>query len=110
MSTWKDRAIAATKGRFHCILLSVLHRDTEEQFPRFGRSATITSDGFVICDFWDHNGDYHGGAFVGAMSDINRNREGLAKHLDLNIMERADLDTAFARWFKDDWRTYATTT
>ena len=76
-STWKDRALAATRGtQLGAIIACSL--SLPRSSPMFNGKASITSDGFVMCDFTDTAGVTHMGAFVGAVSDLNRNVEGLA--------------------------------
>jgi hypothetical protein len=108
---WQDRAIAAThngQSQFGCILLSALHRDTDDTSPRFGRHANVTSDGYVMCDFIDKGGRAHSGAFVGSYADLIANCVGLAKHLKLNSDEETALHTAVcSTWIATDYRARA---
>ncbi len=92
----KIKILAATVGtKFGAILRCAL--DTERDLtPRFIGSATVTSDGFVMCSFIDSNGTFHPGAFVGALSDIDLNASGLRKHLSLNADEYDQLTIALA--------------
>jgi hypothetical protein len=98
---WKDRVIAAThngQSQFGCILLSALRRDTAKTLPRFGRNASVTSDGFVMCDFTRANGEFKPSAFVGTMADLDHNVLGLAKHLKLTTQEHGQLSEAISAW------------
>jgi len=102
MTTWKDRALAATKGsRFGAILAAAL--DEQIPAPCFSGSASITSDGFVMASFTDKNGEHHFGAFVGAASDLANNARGLAKHLDLNDEDRDALFATIKGWVGNDY-------
>jgi hypothetical protein len=57
--------------------------------PSFDGKALVTSDGFVMCNFTDSYGQYHMGAFVGDISDLDRNVAGLSAHVKLNETDRA---------------------
>jgi hypothetical protein len=100
---WKDKALAATSGsQFGAILHCAF--GVEKEAPCFNGKASVTSDGFVMCNFTDKNGEGHWGAFVGSVSDLKRNVEGLAKHLKLNAADRSALTLAVAGWVAQDWR------
>lgn len=97
MTNWKDRALAATKHtQFGAIIARALN--TEIPAPCFISNASITSDGFVMCNFLDRDGNVRMGAFVGAASDVVRNAEGLAKHLKLSREERKELFATLHSW------------
>lgn len=101
--SWQGNAIAATRdSQFGAILACALGR--EQAAPYFYGKATVTSDGFVQCNFCDKDGDHHWGAFVGAFSDLDRNVERLAKHLKLNSDDHNALTAAVAGWIGKDWR------
>lgn len=103
MPSWKERALAATRGsRFGAILSAAT--GTEIEAPCFHGKASVTSDGFVMADFAGADGRYHMGAFVGAMSDLENNVRGLAKHLGLNDEERAELSDTVRGWVGRDYR------
>lgn len=103
MPSWKERALAATRGsRFGAILSAAT--GTEIEAPCFHGKANVTSDGFVMADFTGSDGRYHMGAFVGAMSDLEANVSGLANHLDLNDDERAELYATVHGWVGRDYR------
>jgi hypothetical protein len=101
---WAEKAFAATAGRqlgaiLHCAL------GVEQSGAHFVGKASVTSDGFVMCDFVDANGQYRMGAFVGSLSDLSRNTFGLAEHLDLTPPEAAELRaTLLGAWIGKDWR------
>lgn len=75
-----------------------------EATPRFVGKANVTSDGFVMCDFVDHNGDGHHGAFIGALSDLDLNLIGLSKHLGMTPTEYNQLTALTTSWIGKDWR------
>ncbi len=94
----QDKLLAATRGtQLGAIIRCAfdLERDAE---PRFEGKATVTSDGFVMCNFIDRNGDGHWGAFVGSHSDYAANVHGVADHCKMDVEDRA----AFFRAM-DDW-------
>ena len=104
MTNWKDKALAATRGsQFGAILRCAFDVEREAK-PRFCGKATITSDGFVMCDFVDLNGGAHWGAFVGDFTGLDRNVEGLAKHLALNSDDHNALTAAVTNWIATDYR------
>ena len=103
-TAWKNTALAATKGsRFGAILACALDVD-RKAIPRFVGKASITSDGFVMCDFVDSSGHGHYGAFVGAVSDLDSNVKWLAEHLSLNSADHAALESTVRQWIGTDWR------
>jgi hypothetical protein len=71
---------------------------------RFVGKASITSDGFVMCDFIDSNGEFRHGAFVGAIQSFDRNILGLADHLKLDQNDRTALIALAKSWISKDWR------
>jgi hypothetical protein len=102
-TTWKDKALAATRGsQFGAIIRCALGRDLEA-VPRFVGKASVTSDGFIMCNFIDRDGDGYHGAFVGAKSDLTRNFRGLSDHLKLNDKDRAAFRKVLTTWLGTDW-------
>jgi hypothetical protein len=104
--TWKDKALAATRGsKFGAIIQSAFGIGAGlTTGPRFVGKASITSDGFVMCNFIDSNGQFHFGAFVGAFDDLTRNYRGLSDHLKLNERDRASFRKVLNDWIGNDWR------
>lgn len=101
--TWKDKALAATKGsKFGAILACAA--GVEQPAPYFSGKASVTSDGFVMCNFTDHRGYGYMGAFVGSISDLDRNVEGLARHLKLSAEDHDALKALVENWFGQDYR------
>lgn len=102
--SWQDKACQATAGtQFGAIIRCALSRDMEAT-PRFVGKASVTSDGFVMCDFVDRNGTYRHGAFVGAFGDLTGNLSGLSDHLKLDTMERDEFRNVIKAWVGTDWR------
>jgi hypothetical protein len=102
MTTWKERALAATRGsKFGAVVACALGEKIDA--PCFHGKAHVTSDSFVMCDFSDKNGRGHTGAFVGDVDDIVRNGVGLADHLNLTAEERAEFGKALAGWIGRDY-------
>lgn len=101
---WQDRAIIATRGtQTGAILLCALGR-SGDSFPRFVGNASITSDGFITCDYVDADERAHSGAFVGGVDDLTNNVIGLARHLHLSDADRTSLFTTIQRWIGCDFR------
>lgn len=106
-NTWKDRVVSATRGnqtQLGTILLAALDRNVEGDFPQFGEHATVTSDGFITCNFIARDGRSHFGAFVGSVSDFTANLRALSKHLGLTKEEREELLDVALSWIKADYR------
>lgn len=103
-SSWRDRLLAATRGtQLGAIARCALGRN-DDSVPRFEGRASVTSDGFVMCDFVDRDGNGHWGAFVGSDDDLERNVIGVADHLQLSDAERAEWFAAMKKWVAQDWR------
>lgn len=103
MSVWKKRALKATEDTKFGALLRAALRIVPDQPPMFGRSASVTSDGFIIADYTDSHGQHHMGAFVGGASDLCRNIEGLSAHCRLTDTEHDELRAVFAGWVTQDY-------
>jgi hypothetical protein len=103
--TWKDKAVLATRGsQFGAIINCAFGIGAGETTgPRFVGKANVTSDGFVMCDFIDRNGQYRFGAFVGAKSDLDGNVRGLTKHLKLTDKQETEFKAKIASWIGSDW-------
>ena len=104
--TWKDKALLATRGsQFGAIIECALGIGAGETTgPRFVGKASVTSDGFIMCDFIDRNGQYRFGAFVGGQSDLDRNTRGLIAHLKLTAPEAVKFEAVIKSWIGKDWR------
>jgi hypothetical protein len=102
---WQDRAMAATEGsRFGAIIASALGRQIPP--PCFHGRATVTSDGFVICDFTDSDGNRHMGAFVGSWNDLQTNYVGLSRHLGLTQQEQGEFANTLEAWAGNSRRVF----
>ena len=102
-----DLALAAADGtQTGAILRCALGRNTDA-VPRFEGKASVTSDGFVMCNFIDRNGEGHMGAFVGSYDDLLRNLGKLAAHVEkhgrVEVDHKAMLD-AIDAWIGCDYR------
>jgi len=133
-NTWQWRALSATRlnqSQLGAVLIAVLGNDpilehcmldvarliygpaaTRKAFdpPRFvsggapGWGANITSDGMIMSDFYDRQGNMHYGALVGSVEEMTDNFRGLADYLKLSDNERVALFTAVRQWIKTDAR------
>lgn len=100
---WKKRALAATaNSRMGAILRCALDTDIYA-LPRFTGKAIITSDGFVMADFVDREGDYHMGAFVGGVDTVADNARKLTAYLGLGGDDIAALYAALNGWIGLDY-------
>lgn len=103
--TWKDKCVLATRGsQFGAIIECAFGVGKGETTPRFVGNASVTSDGFIMCDFIDRNGQYRRGAFVGGVDDLDRNVRGLIGHLKLLAPEAVEFEAAIKAWVGKDWR------
>lgn len=89
---------APTRGSKFGAIIDAAYGQERDAIPRFAGRATATSDGFLMCHFVDRNGEGHMGAFVGSLSDLQRNVAGLSDHLNLSAAERAEFRTAISAW------------
>lgn len=100
---WQDKAIAATHdSQFGAIIACALGRNPDD-VPRFNGKASVTSDGFVMCDFVDRSGESRMGALVGSLNDLERNVKGLADHLQLSAQERGEYAEKLGGWISEDY-------
>lgn len=105
-ASWQYRAIEATQGprsMLGAILLAVLGKQ-RRTVPQFRGQATITSNGFVLCDYLDKSGQIRFGAFLCDVADLTRNFRGLADHLRLTDAERVEMFDALRNWIAKDYR------
>lgn len=104
VTLWQDRLLAATNGsRLGAIARCALGRNADESYPAFTGKASVTSDGFIMCDFVDREGTPHMGAFVGAVDDLRTNVLGVAAHLKLTEAERAAWFKVVQEWIAIDY-------
>lgn len=71
-------------SRWEAVLRWALLDDTDTSVPRFVGRPVQTSNGFLIGDFVDSNGDRHSGAFWGVTSDFVRNTHEFARYCVAN--------------------------
>lgn len=72
----RDRAYHASRGRLRAILVNALDIEPQPGEPAFLGPPSVTSDGFLICNFVTAEGEHHMGAFAGAVADLQENVEG----------------------------------
>lgn len=102
--TWQDRLLAATQGtQTGAIVKCVLGRNLPNGRRQYQGSAIITSDGFLMCNFVDAEGEGHGGAFVGSVEDLKRNIVKVADHLELSDADREAWYRACRAWISTDY-------
>jgi hypothetical protein len=84
------------------LLGAILGHDYGVTDSRGGRliSLSITSDGFVICGSTAHES----GAFVGEVSDLERNLEALLEAAHLDVSEAIAFERVYASRVQDDRR------
>lgn len=108
--SWRDKALEATHwngSKFGAILACAFGRNAEliegkggigSDCPRFEGTASVTSDGYVMCSFVDKHGEGHMGAFVGSRDDVLANVRGLSEHLQLGPRERLEFRCDIGAW------------
>jgi hypothetical protein len=97
---WQGITLAATNGtKLGAILRAAYGEPHEDGIAWFGSHATVTSDGFLIADFVESNGEYHMGAFVGSLSDLKDNLGNLARHCKLTEADAIALECAVTKWY-----------
>jgi hypothetical protein len=107
--TLQERVLAATNGtQTGAILRCAFNKNGPGETPRFEGRASVTSDGFVMCNFVDAGGRGHHSAFVGSMADLNDNLVRLSDHLRLDAAEDEELMDAVDNWIANDYRYGAT--
>lgn len=101
---WVFRAIEATQGtKLGAIFLAMIEKQRRTR-PQFRGKATITSDGFVMCDFIDRHNVLHLGALVCTVEELVANLRGLAEHLRLNDDEAQAMFQKAREWIAVDYR------
>ncbi len=109
-SDWRQAVFAAThdmKKGTGSLLGSIVRCLIKKEAllgPKFTGNATITENGFVICDFIDRNQVLRRDATVGHVSDLGNNIAGLADHCKLSDVQRHELATALQSWIAHDHR------
>ena len=105
--TWKAKILAATRGtQLGAIAICALGKKATRN-PRFIGKASITSDGFIMCDFVDSSGQYRPGAMVGRVGDLECNAIGVATHCELSPADRLAWFAQVQEWIATDWRSKA---
>ncbi len=102
--TINPKILQASKGSQLGAIIRCAYGIERDAMPRFEGKASVTSDGYVMCNFVARNGDHHMGAFVGDMADFERNVEGIAKHCALDADERKAFLATMRGWIGTDWR------
>lgn len=98
MKKWQTKALQATLNtRFGCIIRCAFDVDLTT-IPRFVGKPSITSDGFVMCDFISRDGIYRHGAFVGDVEDVRMNVRGLTNYLKLNPKDALEFKRLLSDW------------
>lgn len=92
------KILAATNGRQLGAMIRCAYNIERDACPRYTGHPSVTSDGFIMCDFVGRDGDGHWGAFVGAHSDYIRNVHGVADHCKLTARQRASFLAVMNRW------------
>jgi hypothetical protein len=105
-NSWQYRCVQATHGgqsQLGAILCAVLRTRWGRPLS-FNYSATVTSDGFVMCDFVDRHGTMRMGAFVCSVRELIENFRGLADHCKLDDKDRTELFKELRAWIYTDYR------
>jgi hypothetical protein len=90
--------------QMHAILACAMGRDPLTT-ARFVGKATVTSDGYIQCDFVDHDGTGRRSAFVGSYGELEANLQSLViQHLGLGQDELQQATTLIESWIGTDYR------
>ena len=103
---WRIRAVIATMGnrtRLGTILISVLRKEIGRR-PRFGASAIINREGYVLTDFVDRRGTFHANHAICRVGEFRDNFRRLADALKLDDAERKEMMDAIKQWIARDDR------
>jgi hypothetical protein len=102
-----EKIIAVAKGtKTGAIVACAFDKNEPNECPRFEGTASLTSDGFLMCDFVDSDGECHMGAFVGDVSSYRNNIQKLADHCGLAGRERAEFMGVMNGWVANKWGCY----
>lgn len=101
---WKIRVLNGTHGTQSGAILRYILGHSNDECPRFAGKASVTSDGFVMCDFVDRDGNGHMGAFVGDVGGLTRMHSNVVKHFKLTAPQAVELGDAIDGWVGQDWR------
>lgn len=105
--TWKAKILAATRGTQLGAIAQCAIDPTKTSLPRFVGLASVTSDGFIMCQFIDRHGENRGSSFVGSVADLERNAIGVATHCELSPADRLAWFGKVQDWIACDWRSKA---
>jgi len=98
------KVLAATRNTQLGAIIRCAMDIERDAVPRLVGKAHVTSDGYVMCDYYGANVGYKHGAFVGALSDLDLNIVGLSKHLGMTPTEYNALTALVTGWIGKDWR------
>jgi len=102
---WQDVVLGAAQGtRTGALVRAALGRNKPTNYPRFLGRPTVTSDGFMVCNFADALGQGQNvRAFAGHIDEFAQNVRALADHCSLTGAERSGLFTAIVLWIGTDY-------
>lgn len=99
----KTKILAAAGGTQTGALLACV-LGVERAAPYFTGKGTITSDGFLMCNFVDRDNQHHHGAFVGSFSDLTANLIRLRDFMQMSKADYNELTLAVSSWISQDYR------
>lgn len=108
-NSWQRKVVEATRGNqthLGAIVICALGH-MPKHAPRFRGTATITSDGFVICTFQKRDGSWVSG-LVCDVADLNKNLRRLTDHCKLSDAERVEFFDKMRQWIATDYRARST--
>jgi hypothetical protein len=110
--TWQEKTVEATRDTmFGAIVAEAL--ELAKEFPagytrsdnqRYVGTASIMSDGFLICSYVDAHGNYHSGAFIGSVEDLEQNIVRFPQHIRMTLEERKAFYRIMRKWISLDYR------
>lgn len=109
--SWQRRAVERTGGNqslMGCFVLAILGWQHGRHPPRFGRVATITTEGLVKTNMQDKDGKIYLNHILGPVQTVIDNFRGLADDLKLTDNEREQMFNELRKWFFKDERAQST--
>jgi hypothetical protein len=104
MLDWKTRVLNGTHGTQSGAILRLAFGQNDDQCPRYEGKASVTSDGYLMCNFVDKDGDLHWGAFVGDVAGLARMHANVTRHFKLTAPQSVELGDAIDDWAGSGWR------
>lgn len=107
---WRLRALRAThnektgeQSQLGCMLRAMLGKQGRV-VPQYGRSCTITGDGYVVAPLLRRDGQTDRHSMIGTCGQVESELRKLADHCKMDDAERQELFKTFVEWVGVDER------